>query len=341
VAKRSKYLYGPVPSRRLGRSLGVDIVPFKTCTLDCIYCQLGKTTCKTLQRKEYVPVEDVLAELKQLIDSGLKADYITIGGSGEPTLHSGISRLISGIKKLTKIPVAVLTNGTLFYLPEVRADCAVADVILPSLDAGDQRTFEKVNRPHDKITFDLLVDGLCALKKEYKGRIWLEVFCIEDFNTDSGQLARLADAIKRIGPDKVHLNTAVRPTAEPDVEKMSADRLEEIARQLGPNCEVIADFVSSRCAKVWHGHPFDFAPRPTDCRGRQDRPGRVSTGWKPVPQITQTLLSMLKRRPCSLKDICSALGLDSGEAAGHLGELEKQGIIRSEKKQGRTFYTAR
>ena len=324
MAKRTGYLYGPVPSRRLGRSLGVDIVPFKTCTLDCIYCQLGKTTYKTLQRKEYVPVEDVLAELKQLIDAGLKADCITIGGSGEPTLHSGISRLAGGIKKLTAIPTALLTNGTLFYLPEVRADCAAFDVILPSLDAGDQQTFDKINRPHDQITFERLVEGLCALREEYKGQIWLEVFCIEHFNTDSGKLAKLAEAIKRIRPDKVHLNTAVRPTAEPDIEKEPAERLEEIARGLGPNCEVIADFVSSRCAKVWHGHP-----------------GRVSTGWKPVPQISQTLLSMLKRRPCSLNDICSALGLNVGEAAGYLEELEKRGVIRSEKKQGRTFFTAR
>lgn len=146
--KQYKYLYGPVPSRRLGRSLGVDIVPFKTCTLDCIYCQLGKTTFKTIQRKEYVPVEDVLAELKQVLDAGLEADYITVGGSGEPTLHSGISRLIEGIKKLTKIPVALLTNGTLFYIPQVREDCAGADVILPSLDAGDEATFDKVKPAH-------------------------------------------------------------------------------------------------------------------------------------------------------------------------------------------------
>jgi len=310
VANRSKYLYGPVPSRRLGRSLGVDIIPFKTCTLDCIYCQLGRTTCKTVQRKEYVPVDDVLAELKQLLNAGLEADYITIGGSGEPTLHSGIARLIAGIKKLTPIPTAILTNGTLFYLPEVRADCAGADVILPSLDAGDQQTFDKINRPHEQITFDRLVDGLCALRREYGGLIWLEVFCIERFNTDNPQLAKLAEAIRKIGPDKVHLNTAVRPTAESGVEKVPADRLETIASRLGPNCEVIADFVSSRCTK-------------------------------PADEIGQTLLSMLKRRPCSLNDVCSALGLVPNEAIKYLDSLEKQGVIRSEKKQGQTFFTAR
>jgi wyosine [tRNA(Phe)-imidazoG37] synthetase (radical SAM superfamily) len=309
VTNGSKYLYGPVPSRRLGLSLGVDIVPFKTCTLDCIYCQLGKTTCKTLQRKEYVPVDDVLVELKEILDAGLQADYITIGGSGEPTLNSGLSRLISGIKNLTDIPVAVLTNGTLFFLPEVRADCAAADVILPSLDAGDQKTFDSINRPDAQITFDRLVDGLCALRKEFSGQIWLEIFCIERFNTDNPQIAKIAEAIRKIGPDKVHLNTAVRPTAEPDVVKVTAEKLETIARRLAPDCEVIADFVWSHCGKA-------------------------------ADNIPQTLLSMLKRRPCSLNDVCSALGLSAKDALRHLEEFEKQGVIRSSKKQGQTFFIA-
>jgi wyosine [tRNA(Phe)-imidazoG37] synthetase (radical SAM superfamily) len=290
--------------------LGVDIIPFKTCTLDCIYCQLGKTTCKTFERKEYVPIEDVLAELKQALDEGLQADYITIGGSGEPTLHTGLGRLIEGIKKITKIPVAVLTNGTLFYRPQVRADCAAADAILPSLDAGDEETFGKVNRPIAEITFGRLVDGLCELRKEYKGLIWLEVFFIERFNTDNRQIAKLADAIKKIRPDKVHLNTAVRPTAEPGVEKVSAQKLEEIARRLGPNCQVIADFVSSRCGRA------------TD-------------------EIGQALLSILKRRPCSLDDLCSVLGLAADDVKKSLEELEKQGLAGSENKAGQTFFKAR
>jgi wyosine [tRNA(Phe)-imidazoG37] synthetase (radical SAM superfamily) len=307
---RNQYLYGPVPSRRLGLSLGVDIVPFKTCTLDCIYCQLGKTTSKTLERKEYVPVGDVLAELKQLLDAGLQAEHISIGGSGEPTLHSGLGRLIEGIKKITSIPVALLTNGTLFYLPEVRADCAAADVILPSLDAGDQQAFDTVNRPLEQITFDRLVDGLCALKNEYPGQIWLEVFCIDRFNTDSPQLDKIASAIKKIRPDKVHLNTAVRPTAEQGVEKIAPDKLREIARQLAPNCEIIVDFTSSsHCQKVTHNVP-------------------------------QTLLSMLKRRPCSLNDICSALGLDASKALACLDALKEQGVVWSENKQGKTFFKA-
>jgi wyosine [tRNA(Phe)-imidazoG37] synthetase (radical SAM superfamily) len=308
--KRYKYLYGPVPSRRLGRSLGVDIIPFKACTLDCIYCQLGKTTCKTVQRKEYIPVEDVLAELKQALDAGLEADYITVGGSGEPTLHSGIGRLIEGIKKLTKIPVALLTNGTLFYISQVRADCAGADVILPSLDAGDEATFDKVNRPVEEVTFNRLVEGLCELRRQYRGLIWLEVFLIERFNTESPQIAKIADAIKRISPDKVHLNTAVRPTAEPGVEKVSVEKLESIALRLGSNCEVIADFVSGRCGKA------------TDT-------------------ISQTLFSILKRRPCSLNDLCSVLGLSATDVMTSIEALEKHGEIYRETKAGQTFFKVR
>jgi wyosine [tRNA(Phe)-imidazoG37] synthetase (radical SAM superfamily) len=271
---------------------------------------LGKTTCKTIQRKEYVPVEDVLTEIKQALDAGLQTDYITIGGSGEPTLHSGIGRLIEGIKKLTTIPVALLTNGTLFYIPQVRADCAGADVILPSLDAGDEVTFDRVNRPVENITFGRLVDGLCDLRKEYKGLIWLEVFLIERFNTDSPQISKIADAIKRIRPDKVHLNTAVRPTAEPEIEKVEAEKLESIARRLGPDCEVIADFVSGRCSKA------------TDT-------------------ISQTLLSILKRRPCSLGDLCSVTGLSDNDVRPYLETLEKQGAIQSEIKSGQTFFKVR
>jgi wyosine [tRNA(Phe)-imidazoG37] synthetase (radical SAM superfamily) len=309
MANTSNHLYGPVPSRRLGLSLGVDLVPFKTCTLDCVYCQLGRTTNKTLERKEYVPVNDILAELQEVLDAGLQADYITLGGSGEPTLHSGIGRLIKGIKKITSIPIAVLTNSTLFCLPEVRKDCADADVILPSLDAGDQQTYEAINRPIKQLTFDMLVEGLCALKREFLGQVWLEVFFVDKFNTDDAQIAKISEAIKKIRPDKVHLNTAVRPTAEKGIEKVDSARLEEIARRLSPNCEVVADFISGHC--------------------------RVNAS-----DVPQTLLSMLKRRPCSLNDICSALGLDASSALVYIDTLKEQGVIWSENKQGKTFFGA-
>jgi len=156
-------LYGPVPSRRLGLSCGIDIVPFKVCTLDCIYCQLGKTALTTIERKEYTPVESVLTELKEALAEGLQADYITIAGSGEPTLNSRLGELIDGLKNLTNIPVAVLTNGTLFYREDVRVDCSRADVIMPSLDAGDEHTFQRINRPNSVISIEKLISGAGSL----------------------------------------------------------------------------------------------------------------------------------------------------------------------------------
>ena len=308
--KKNKYLYGPVPSRRLGRSLGVDVIPLKTCTLNCIYCQLGRTPKTTTERKDYLPIAEILSELQQRLAEGLDADYITIGGSGEPTLHSRLGELIDGIRKITAIPVAILTNGTLLYRPDVRADCAKADVVAPSLDVGDEQAFETINRPHPDITIEKLIDGLGRFRDEYPGRIWLEVFLIEGFNTDTDQIAKLKSAIERIRPDKVHLNTAVRPTAETGVEKVSREKLIRIAEQLGPQCEVIADFISAHCGLT----PGDLA---------------------------QTVLSMLKRRPCSLGDISSGLGIHRNEVSRCISQLQKQGSVCSEEKGGIIFYKVR
>jgi wyosine [tRNA(Phe)-imidazoG37] synthetase (radical SAM superfamily) len=310
VAEEKKYLYGPVPSRRLGRSLGIDIVPFKVCSLDCVYCQLGKTTEKTLQRGDFLPVEAVLAELKDKLAAGLEADFLTIGGSGEPTLHSRLGALIDGIKKITDIPVAILTNGTLLYKQDVRADCAKADVVLPSLDAGDEQTYRKINRPHSGLSIEKLISGLCAFREEFAGQIWLEVFLIEGFNTDNHQIAKIKEAIDRIRPDKVQLNTAVRPTAEPGIKVLDAEKLQAIAGRLGENCEVIADFSPAR-----HGGHIE---------------GKA-----------EDVLSMLKRRPCSLSDISSALGLTQNEALKYITHFQQQGVIDSRQKDGVIFFSKR
>jgi len=167
--ERTGYVYGPVPSRRLGLSLGVDIVPPKICTLDCIYCQIGRTTQKSTERRDFLDIALVLAELRDRLAEGVVADYITIGGSGEPTLNSRLGELIDGIREMTRIPIAVLTNGTLLYRPDVRADCAKADVVLPSLDAGDATVFNKVNRPAPDISIEKLVGGLRQFREEYSG----------------------------------------------------------------------------------------------------------------------------------------------------------------------------
>ncbi|GAG90670.1 unnamed protein product, partial [marine sediment metagenome] len=172
--KKQEYIFGPVPSRRLGRSLGIDLVPFKTCTYDCIYCQLGRTTNKTLARKDWAPINRVIKQLSSKLDS--KPDYITLSGSGEPTLFSRLEELISKIKNITDIPVAVLTNGSLLWLPEVRNALKAADMVVPSLDAGSSQIFQYVNRPHRDITFSRMLEGLVKFRNEYNGKYWLEVF---------------------------------------------------------------------------------------------------------------------------------------------------------------------
>jgi wyosine [tRNA(Phe)-imidazoG37] synthetase (radical SAM superfamily) len=309
TGKKKRYFYGPVPSRRLGLSYGVDIVPFKICTLNCIYCQLGKSTNVTVERKNYGPIEPILAELKEIVKTGQRSDFITVAGSGEPTLNSQLGKLIEGIKNLTDIPVAILTNGTLFYKEDVRNDCAKADVVMPSLDAGDAKTFEKVNRPHRDINIENLIFGLSTFRKEYAGQIWLEVFLVEGFNTESEQISKIRNAIEQIRPDKVHLNTAVRPTAEPDLKRLDTGKLRSIASQLGPQCEIIADF---------------------PIRYHSNLPEKTS----------DDVLSILKRRPCSLDDISSGLGINHNEALKYIKILQDRGLILCEQKEGVLFFKA-
>lgn len=309
MPEEQKYVYGPVPSRRLGRSLGIDIVPFKVCTLDCVYCQLGRSTRKTIERSDYVPIEPVLAELTQRLADGVDADFITVGGSGEPILNSQLGELVKGIKEITNIPVAILTNGTLLYREDVRADCAKADVVLPSLDAGDAQTFGRINRPHRDISIEKLASGLCAFREKFTGQIWLEVFIVEGLNTDIEQITKIKGLIERIRPDKIHLNTAVRPTADAHVRKAKAEKLKAIAACLGTSCEVVADFSVSR----------------------QTRHFKTTA---------EDLLSILKRRPCSLNDVCAALGIARNEAIKYITYLQRRGLVDSDEKNQTLFFKA-
>jgi len=324
VEHKEQYLYGPVPSRRLGLSLGVDIVPFKVCTLDCVYCQLGRTTQKSIERKEFVAVKDVLSELKKRIAKGLTADYITFSGSGEPTLNSRLGKLISEVKKITTIPVAVLTNGTLFYRPDVRDDCSNADLIIPSLDAGDQKTFEKINRPHPDINIEKVISGLCELRKQFAGQIWLEVFLVDSINTEAQQLSSIKRAVELICPDKIQLNTAVRPTADASVKPPDTRRLRDIADFFGPKCEIIAD----------------MAKLPLPDSGDKDTAEKSAQFSADDTRAMETVLSMLKRRPCSLDDISSSLGIHHNQAVKYLTCLEQSRLISSERKNGIIFYKA-
>jgi wyosine [tRNA(Phe)-imidazoG37] synthetase (radical SAM superfamily) len=305
--KTYKYLYGPVPSRRLGLSLGVDIVPLKLCTYDCVYCQLGRTTTKTVERGPYVPARAVLAELEEKLTQRSRIDFVTLGGSGEPTLNSQLGEVIEGAKRITNVPVALLTNGALFFREDIRADCRRADVVLPSLDAGDEQTFRKINRPHPDLSIKKVIDGLSAFRAEFAGRIWLEVFLVQGLNTEPEQIAKIKDAIEHIRPDKIQLNTAVRPTAEPDLQRTESDKLHTIAAILGPGAEVIAEPSLSHLEK----HTVSKA---------------------------QDVLSMLKRRPCSLDDICQGLGIARSEALKYVDLLQRQGLIQTDQTERATYF---
>lgn len=300
------HVFGPVPSRRLGRSLGVDLVPFKTCTFDCIYCQLGRTTCQTTLRSEWVPLEAVLRDLEANLDKA--PDFITLSGSGEPTLYSRLEELIGGIKERTAIPVAVLTNGALLWMPEVRAGLMAADLVAPSLDAGDERLFRHVNRPHNDIAFDRLVEGLLRFREEYAGKYWLEVFLLGGITAIPAEVEKIARIVRRIDPDRVQINTVARPPAEEYAFPVSKPELEELAAAFGNRAEVIADYRPS--------HPrADFANRGED------------------------IAALLRRRPCTVDDIAEGLGLHRNEVVKYVNALVADGVLET-RLRGRTLYYA-
>ena len=303
-----KYVFGPVPSRRLGYSLGVDIIPFKTCTQNCLYCQLVKDAPTTTQIKPYVPIEPVFEEIKRKLDSGVHADYITISGSGEPTLNSRIGQLIDMIKQITDIPVSVITNGTLLWNPQVRENLKNADLVMHSLDAGDEEVFRKINKPDPSITFDMLISGLIEFRREFKGQIWLEIFMIDGYNTDDIQLARIHDLVAKINPDRVQLNTAVRPTAAAGVSLVEPMKLHAIAKKIGHNAEVIADFSKA---------------------GIEEN----------IDDLERAILDTLKRRPCSIDDLTAGLGANRNEISKYISILLDAGKINSQTRDTGTYYT--
>jgi wyosine [tRNA(Phe)-imidazoG37] synthetase (radical SAM superfamily) len=303
-----KYIFGPVPSRRLGRSLGVDLVPYKTCTFDCIYCDLGRTTFKTSSRKSYVSINEVQRELDLTLSSlEKKPDYITLSGSGEPTLNQNIGEIIHNIKDLTSIPLAILTNGSLFSLEEVREALVGADVVIPSLDAVNEVTFQCLNRPHPSLKMDEIISGLIQFRKQYRGQIWLEVVFCRGINDDKEEIERLKEVIERIQPDRVQLNTPVRPPAEEFAYPLTTTQLEEIRKKLGDKAEIISEFA---------------APLGEEFNSVKD----------------MEILNLIKRRPCTMEDISKALGLRIDEVVKCLDHLRKTGIVRYRMFENRCYY---
>ncbi len=306
----ASFVYGPVPSRRLGRSLGVDIVPFKTCTYDCIYCQLGRTTRKTVQRDFFAPVEQLVWEVKDALERIPRPDYVTISGSGEPTLHSGLREIIAKIKELTDVPVAVVTNGSLLFEGEVREACRCADLVVPSLDAGDDSMFRYVNRSHESLSFDEIVQGLVDFRKEYDKQIWLEVLLLGGVTATSAEVLKIKHHANRIQPDKIQLNTVVRPAAEEFAYPATSGELEQLCSLLGERAEVISSFSSARETEK--------------AQARRD-----------------DILALLARRPCSLEDIASGLTLNRNQLLKELDELACKGLIEYSYRGGHVYYTRR
>jgi wyosine [tRNA(Phe)-imidazoG37] synthetase (radical SAM superfamily) len=303
-----KYLFGPVPSRRLGRSLGIDLVPYKTCTFDCIYCDLGRTTHKTISRQSYVSPEEIQGELEICLSALEKnPDYITISGSGEPTLNTNIGEIIRKIKEITSTPVAVLTNSSLLSFSEVRRDLLEADLILPSIDAVTPALFEYINRPHQSLKIEEIVSGLIQFRKQYRGQIWLEILFCRGVNDGRDEVERLKEVIERIEPDRIQLNTTVRPPAEEFAYPLTTIQLEEIRKKLGDKAEIISEFA---------------APLGEEFNSVKDT----------------EILNLIKRRPCTTEDISKALGLRIDEVVKHLDHLTKTGTIRYRMYEHRCYY---
>jgi len=308
MSKTYKHLFGPVPSRRLGRSLGVDLTPFKTCTLDCVFCQLGRTTNKTIQRAEYVPVAEVETELEAWIKEGGKADYITLSGSGEPTLHTRFGDILQFIRDRTAIPAALLSNGTLFSIPEVREAAKQADLVKLSLSVWNQASFEHLNRPHTDLNFAEIMKGYRAFRDNFQGALWIEVFLVPGVNTMQGDVEKIAELVEALNPDEVHLNTAVRPPAEEFALAMPQREMEALTGLFRPVAKVIAEFSSDTSAEVMVNE--------------------------------DTILAMLKRRPCTAQQIARVFGMHLNEVSKYLGKLSRTGKICAQGSESSTYYSA-
>jgi wyosine [tRNA(Phe)-imidazoG37] synthetase (radical SAM superfamily) len=292
-----KHVYGPVPSRRLGRSLGLDFVPKKICTYDCIYCQIGRTTRQTIERIEYTPASSILQDVKKALqESGDAVDYIACSGSGEPTLNLAIGKVIQGIKDLTPTPVAVITNSSLLHQKEVREAILPADVVMPSLDAVTPSVFQTINRPHPSLEITQIIQGLTDFRREYEGQIWLEILLCRGVNDGEEEIEALQQAIRTIKPDKVQLNTVVRPAVEDYAYILSPDRMEQIRTALGEDVEIIAEF---------EGHKE----------------------ITPSEDIAEKVIRLIQRRPETLDGLAKALGLHDLELTKILDELTKEGRI--------------
>lgn len=305
----SKRVYGPVPSRRFGLSLGVDLVPHKTCCLDCTYCQLGPTTRLTTVREEFFPLDRVLDDVRAARAHGPTPDVVTLAGSGEPALYRPLDELIDGLHGLGDAPVLFLTNGALLFEPEVAAAARRADILAPSLDAGDPETFRVLNRPEPSIDFERMLQGLERACRDHPGTVRLEVMLVRGVNDTPRALEALAGRIAGLRADSVDINTPVRPVPARGVEPCQAGTLERAREMFGPYARIVAS--------TYRGPP---APEELE----QDSGAAV--------------LDMLARRPCTLDDIHVALGIHRNQIVKVLDQARSDGIIEERAADGQTYF---
>jgi len=305
MASTLKYVFGPVPSRRLGRSLDIDLIPYKTCSYDCVCCQLGRTVEKTLTRKKYVPLEAILSEIAEQLAEEAEPDYITLSGSGEPTLYSRLDELIAGIRRLTRTPIAVLTNGSLLWVPEVRRGLLEADVVIPS--AGSEEVFQTVNRPHPDLDFAAVLWGMGSFREEFGGQIWLEVFLLKRFTAGRAQVGRMAQLAEQLKPDRIQLNTVLRPPAGKYALAVDSITMHSLAGIFGDRAEVVSEP---------HASEHNTA---------------IGAG-------EAVIMGLLRRRPCTVQDVSRGLGIPAAEAAKRLEILERDGEIVIRRRAGKVFH---
>lgn len=301
-----RYLFGPVPSRRLGLSLGVDLLPPKTCTLNCVYCECGKTTHLTTRRGELVPVADVCEELSRRLSEPPFPEWVTFAGSGEPTLNTGLGEVADHIRKIAPDRrIALLTNGTLMDDPSVRAACKKADLVAVSVDAAGPKAFSSVNRPHPGLDLSRILSGIEAFRREYEGVLWAEVFLVPGINDSAGELELIRDALLRIAPDETQLNCLDRPGTEDWVKKPSENDLARAARIL--NAKVIG-------------------------RAR----GRADAGLPGDP--TALILEAVKRRPLTADDVSRIISESSQNLGDILDGMVRKGLLKAKKADRGVFY---
>ncbi len=307
-----KYIFGPVPSRRLGVSLGVDIIPFKTCTFDCIYCECGKTTVKTDIRKEYLNKHEIISEIDHYLKHNPFPEIITLSGSGEPMLNTGMGDIISFIKNnYPDLKVGLITNSSVFVNKETINEAVNADIILPSLDSAIQASFEIINRPYHDIDINDIIEGLISLRHLFPGKIWLEIFILPGINDDTENIEALKNAIKRIRPDRVQLNTLDRPGVEDNLKPADKSLLEKIRSQMDfPSIEIISKYKSRKEISSF----------------RQD--------------MEDAILATVKRRPCTVDDLSEILGLNILELNKYLDVLIKDKLLIAETEERGIFLRA-